>query len=131
MEIDRLRARGVNVAKPATEHQMNRLRAAVSGDIFATLWENIYRNFNGFEDSDFDEATLLRIWPIEKIVTSSLLDKNLVPFMDFSLDSDIYVVISGRIPHIFSYESKKISAVDIDELVDAITSGRLDDSLGL
>lgn len=131
MELERLRARGVNVAKPATEHQMNKLRAAVSADIFATLWENIYRKFNGFDDGDFDEATFLRIWPIEKILTSNLLNKNVVPFMDFSLNSDIYVAISGRVPHIFSYESKNMSSIKIDELIRAITSGRLDDSLGL
>ncbi len=131
MGPDRLRARGINVADPASEAQLSKLKAVVSNDVFDALYDNIYRWFDGFSNDDFDEGSFLRVWSIERVITSNILTSEFVLFIDFSLHSAVYGMITGRSTRILSYESMRPSSIKIDQLVDFIACGKLDDTLGL
>jgi hypothetical protein len=129
--INDLRDRGVQLASPASSQDLLELRACVSSEAFELLCQSIYRSFDGFENDDFDDLSFLRIWPIRRIVGSKFLSGKFVPFLDFSLDSEIYGLIEGCGPLIFSTRGELKRCITVELLLDAIVEGAYDGSLGL
>src|ERR1043165_6720130 len=119
MLADKLRGRGIVLAEPASSTALNELKSLAPGDVFTALYENIYQWFDGFADSDFDEESFVRIWPIRRLVESAHLANGFFPFADFSLDSEIYGLISGQVPTVFRLNAGESASVTIDKVVAA------------
>lgn len=131
MLADKLRARGIILAQPASGTALSALKSLVPADVFDALYKNIYQWFDGFANDDFDEESFLRIWPIERLVKSRYLSSRFVPFADFSLDGEIYGLATGRVPEILCLHSNKAASIEIDNLVTALADGEFDNTLGI
>lgn len=131
MNIKGLQARGIKVAPPASNSQLLKLKEVINLELFDTLYKYVYQWFDGFDDGDFDSASFLRIWPIERIISSRQLSRHFAPFLDFSLDSEIYGLLPGQAPKIYSYHTMRPASVDINDLIIGIVDGRFDSALGI
>ena len=131
INIAGLRSRGVLLAPPASELTLASLKAAIDVETFSILYECIYQHFNGFMDEDFDEASFLRIWSIERILLSTDFNPRFVPFLDFALDAEVYAVREGAMGTIFAAASGRASSVTLGSLIEDLVIGRFDHSLGL
>jgi hypothetical protein len=123
--------RDIKIAAPADEDHLSHLKESISSEMFRILYENIYKDFDGFMDGDFDSASFLRIWSIREIVTSSFNDGNFVPFVDFSFNSEIYGLVRGRGSIIYAKFSKRATSVSVENLIRKLIDGKFDYELGL
>jgi hypothetical protein len=94
------------------------------------LYGSIYQRFDGFLDDDFDSASFLRIWNVEKVVMSPLLDEGFVPFADFSLHSEVYGLRPRSASTIFCYYSRRSVALAVSDFIEGLVNGKYDDTLG-
>lgn len=127
----KLKERGIDVSEPASNADLLELKTLTSPEVFDALYCSIYRWFDGFANDDFDQESFLRLWPIERVLASDKLCNGFVPFLDFSLDSEIYGLVDGHVPNIFAFHSKTTVSVDLYNLIPGIIEGRFDFTLGL
>jgi hypothetical protein len=84
-----LHERGVTLNPPATVDALNRLSrwagAEPHADVIALLQE-----FDGFADYDFDEASFVSVWPIDKAIADDWTKRPMLAFSDWSLNAIIF-----------------------------------------
>lgn len=128
--IVRLKERGIALSPPASSEKISALKSHCDARVFDKLYDSIYRWFDGFLDDDFDEASFLRIWSIDRVIKTEKVS-NIYPFMDFSLDSDIYGLSNIHGSKIIRCHSMAETSVNVDDLIEGIVNGRFDFGLGL
>lgn len=124
-------ARGTKVSPQASPRDVSILQETCSREVFKALYGNIYKHFDGFSETDFDENSFLRVWTIQEIVSSPYTTKDFTPFMDFSLNSEIYGMMEGLDGKVVSKFANKTTSVTIDSLLSRLINGDFDDTLGL
>lgn len=90
---DLLISRGVRLNSPASLTEVRKLEGIIGGTIDEDIL-SVFLQFNGFDD-DFDAATFISVWSIEKIldrIDNSRLPY--IPFADRAFDAEVFEVCS-------------------------------------
>lgn len=86
---DALLERGVALNPPVTADALDRL-TRWAGDAPHQDVVELLREFDGFSHGDFEEASFVSIWPVDKAIGHDCTKRPTLAFSDWSLNSIIF-----------------------------------------
>jgi hypothetical protein len=120
--------RGVELNRPATEDEINRLQSSLGIKLPDEL-RAMYLHWNGFCNESEDDLSMISIWSIGRIFSWSLnnIGKDYLPFADFFLESELIIVrMSHEIGKVWWHDRGILIADGILDFCSKLGSGHFD-----
>lgn len=96
---DALRERDVALKPPITADALDRLTRWAGAELHHDVL-SVLREFDGFSDWDFDTASFVSIWPVDKALADDWTKRPMLAFSDWSLNAFVFgfdPVIAGPV----------------------------------
>ncbi len=121
---DTLRARGVALNQPVTVDALDKLTRWAGGALHPDV-VTLLREFDGFANWDFESASFISVWPVDKAIADDWTKRPMLAFSDWSLNAIIFgfdPLVGGPI---ISIEDARQVAPTYREFWTQLLSGRL------